>query len=1059
MSIVWTEIFAGRERELDALQSGLSAIARGRGGVFLVSGEPGIGKTRLIEELGAIAEGQGAIVAWGTAWDGGGAPAYWPWAQVLRQLASVEGEQRLHRDLGPILGGTAETLPDSAGELEIVEFRLFPALRSVLETYAARAPLVIVLDDLHAADTGSLQALRFLSQNIRTLPILLIAVHRDGELTREAATTLGHIARTATMLRVGPLSREAVEELLRVMPISGRVVDEVAELTAGNPLFIGEVVHRIRNDGVATSPSAGVRAAIRERIGRFATDTRDALAGASILGRESATDVLAEVCQISSDELEERLRPARLAGILDQGSARAVRFAHPLFHECVYDSLPSTQLKALHVRAGEVLSRAVTASNVTSIESVAHHLLRALPEGDALQAADWAERAGAIAFRSLAFDRAAAFWEGALGALARSRPDPGREIDVELLLARALARTGAGERARQMCQAAAARAHAMGDKSRFARCALAYGEEVRVAVVDPTLVDLLAEALRQLDERDGTLRARVMARLAAAQQPAADARLPIQNAQRALQVARTVDDTDTLVYVLHWAAAAFSAFAHPADRLAIGRELSSRALWRGDLLLAQEGSARRAVAAAELCSFEEVDEAIRAHDRLGVALGHPRWRWKGLLMRSMRALIEGRWDDADAAQAEAGRIIADLDDMQALASLTTHRLGAIRARGIGTIADVQACINQAPAVATAYGTRLLVVRAATLLRLGHLEAARQVLLGARLPFSDWQPSPYTLAICAEVAVGLGDRELAGVLLPALQDLDWPCLVWGGYNFIWEGPLNQWIGRLLVLLDRADEAVPLLQDALAMAEGAGAHPVAERIRGDLDALRATNPRASQPKAAIAKSKAVAGRDRAPSFALIREGDVWSVVSGDRTAHIRHSRGVELLSELARSPGREFHVLDFVVTDPAADCAHVDRGDAGVALDERAKSAYRNRLRSIETELREADEWADVGRRERLTAEREFLMEEISRATALGGRDRRMGAAAERARINVQKRLREAIRRIGDVFPELGDHLRKCIKTGTYVSYRPMAVNADADAAAKIDLARRGAPPSS
>ena len=1061
MSIVWTEIFAGRERELDLLRSGLSAIARGRGNVFLVSGEPGIGKTRLIEELGAIAERQGAIVAWGTAWDGGGAPAYWPWAQVLRQLASAEGEQRLHRDLGPILGATVDSLPDSTRELEIVQFRLFPALRSVLETYAARAPLVVVLDDLHAADTGSLQALRFLSQNIRTLPILLIAVHRDAELTREAATTFGQIARTATMLRVGPLSREAVEELLGQMPISGSVVDEVAELTAGNPLFIGEVVHRIRTDGVATSPSAGVRAAIRERIGRFATDTRDALAGASILGRETVMDVLAEVCQVSSDELEERLRPARMAGILDHGSARTIRFAHPLFHECVYDALPTAQLKALHLRAGQVLSRAVTAGHGTRIESVAHHLLRALPEGDALLAADWAERAGAIAFRSLAFDRAAAFWEGALGALARSRPDPGREIDLELLLARALARTGAGERARQMCQAAAGRARVMGDKSRFARCALAYGEEVRVAVVDPTLVELLTEALRQLDERDGALRARVMARLAAAQQPAANARVPIENAQRALQVARTVDDADTLLYVLHWAAAAFSAFAHPADRLAIGRELASRALWRGDLLLAQEGSARRAVAAAELCSLEEVDEAIRAHERLGVALGHPRWRWKGLLMRSMRSLIEGRWDDAEAAQAEAARIIADLDDMQALASLTTHRLGAIRARGSGTIADVQACINRAPAVATAYGTRMLVVRAATLVRLGHVEAARQVLLGVRLPFSDWQPSPYTLAICAEVAVGLADRELAGVLLPVLQDLDWPCLVWGGYDFIWEGPLNQWIGRLLILLERRDEGVPLLQDAVAMAEAAGALPMAERIRRDLDGLRTmTTASPSSRRPAIEKWTAALGRDPTPSFALLREGDVWSVVSGDRTAHIRHSRGMELLNELARSPGREFHVLDFVVADPAVDCAHVDRGDSGEALDERAKSAYRNRLRSIETELREADEWADVGRRERLTAEREFLMEEISRATSLGGRDRRMGAATERARINVQKRLREAIRRVGDVFPELGDHLRKCIKTGTYVSYRAVSrVETHPDAGTKADLARRGAPPSS
>ena len=1037
MSSVWTEIFAGRETELDLLRSGLGSIARGRGSVFLVSGEPGIGKTRLIEELGAIAEQQKAIVAWGTAWEGGGAPAYWPWTQVLRKLASAEcGEQRLHRDLAPIFGATADISPDSAGHLEIVQFRLFPALRSVLESYAARSPLVIVLDDLHAADTGSMQALRFLSQDIRALPILLIAVHRDSELTREAATIFAQMARTATTLRVGPLPREAVERLLCRLPVSASVVDDVAELTAGNPLFIGEVIHRIRADGVATSPTAGVKAAIRERIARFETDTRDTLAGASILGRETAMDVLAEVCQVSLEQLEERLLPVRLAGILDQGSARSVRFAHPLFHECVYDALSIAQLKALHLRAGEVLSRAVTAGNGASIESVAHHLLRALPEGDAARAADWAERAGANAFRSLAFDRAAAFWEGALRALARSRPDPGREIDLELLLARALARTGAGEHARYMCQAAAARARLMGDKSRFARCALAYGEEVRVAVVDPTLVELLAEALRHLDVREGALRARVMARLAAAQQPAADARVPIQNAQQAIQVARTVDDTDTLLYVLHWAAAAFSAFAHPADRLAIGRELASRALWRGDLLLAQEGSARRAVAAAELFSFEEVDEAIRAHERLGVALGHPRWRWKSLLLRSMRALIEGRWDDAATAQAEAGRMIADLDDTQALASLTLHKLGALRARGRGTVADVQACVNMVPCHSDC---------------LRHPDADRARCnpdsIGARrgsapgplggsasvCPTGNHRPTRSRFAPKSPLVSAIASSPASSFQ----RFRTWIGRVWcgGATTSFGKVRLNQWIGGLLVLLERGDEALPLLQDALTMAEAAGALPVAERIRRDLDELRTTRtPTAPHRRSATEKPPSSARREQTPSFALTREGDVWAVVNGDRTAHIRHSRGIELLNELARSPGREFHVLDFGAPDPASEGALVDGGDSGHALDDRAKCAYRSRLRSIEAELREADEWADMGRRERLTAEREFLVEEISRATALGGRDRRMGAATERARINVQKRLREAIRRIGDVFPELGDHLRKSVKTGTYVSYR-------------------------
>ena len=130
----------GRERELAEL---LSALRAGRGGLFLIGGEPGIGKTRLADELADRARGLGATVAWGSAWDDGGAPAYWPWIQVLRALRAVAPapDERLRRDLGPLWD------PDVAagdGDPELLRFRRFDALRAVLAAAAARAPLVVV---------------------------------------------------------------------------------------------------------------------------------------------------------------------------------------------------------------------------------------------------------------------------------------------------------------------------------------------------------------------------------------------------------------------------------------------------------------------------------------------------------------------------------------------------------------------------------------------------------------------------------------------------------------------------------------------------------------------------------------------------------------------------------------------------------------------------------------------------------------------------------------------------------------------------------------------------
>jgi hypothetical protein len=168
----------------------------------------------------------------------------------------------------------------------------------------------------------------------------------------------------------------------------------------------------------------------------------------------------------------------------------------------------------------------------------------------------------------------------------------------------------------------------------------------------------------------------------------------------------------------------------------------------------------------------------------------------------------------------------------------------------------------------------------------------------------------------------------------------------------------------------------------------------------------------------------------SFTLAREGEVWSITCAEGSVRLKHSRALEMLDEVVRQPGRELHVLEL-------GGEQVDTGDAGEVFDETAKQAYRRRVAELEEELEEASAWVDLGRRDRLVAELDLIKEELARGLGLGGRHRRTGAAVERARVNVQKRLRGVIKKIAASFPGLASHLETHVKTGTYVSYRPPA----------------------
>src|SRR6185436_14670347 len=305
-----------------------------------------------------------------------------------------------------------------------------------------------------------------------------------------------------------------------------------------------------------------------------------------------------------------------------------------------------------------------------------------------------------------------------------------------------------------------------------------------------------------------------------------------------------------------------------------------------------------------------------------------------------------------------------------------------------------------------------------------------------------------------------DHQLAAELYPRLLQQRDVLFSWGVFGMFCEGPYERQLALLAALLGRTEEAVHHFEAAAARTRRLGLDPHLSRVLYEhahalveagqhrdqvsplvteahelaaelgltgllrqIDALAGATVSAARPRAA-------AGEAASP-FTLRREGDYWTVSSGEGSLHLKDSRGLQRLHRLVSHPDQEFHA-----TDLAADGeGPKDAGNAGEHLDREARDSYRARLIDLEDERREAEQFGDPVRARRAQEEIDFLAAELGRAVGLGGRERKAGSASERARVTVQKRIREAIRKIGEGAPALGRHLTTTVQTGTFCVYRP------------------------
>jgi DNA-binding SARP family transcriptional activator len=850
--------FVGREGELAELISGLEDAIAGHGRLFLLVGEPGIGKSRLADELIVRAWSRGARVLVGRCWEAGGAPAYWPWVQSMRTYLHEIEIETLRRQLGAGAVDLAQLLPElrdlfsdlgepSSFDAESARFRLFEAVAGFLTRAAEARPLVLVLDDLHAADEPSLLLLQFLTRELGSSRILVLGACRDVDPTPTdpLTATLTELSRepvTKSMALTG-LSEQDVARFIELTSGEAPTDEFVATIhddTEGNPLFVGEIIRmlaaegRLANaDGPPLAIPQSVRDVIARRLRHLTEECNRILVLASVLGREFALDALATLASITEDELLETLDEAMTARVVSDlpGNPGRLRFAHLLIRDTLYEGLTTARRVRLHRLAVEALEALYRDEPGHHLAELANHSIAGSEFDKGLR---YARRAANRTLALLAYEEAARLYETALDALDLSAPaDESTRCELLLSLGEAEIRAGNSPAAKKAFLDAAEIARRLGLSRGLAQAAAGYGGRLLYgrAGDDDKLVPLLEDGLAALGDEDIELRTRLLARLAGAlrDEHSRDRRDALS--QEAVELARRTGNDIALAYALDGRAVAIIGPDTLAARLAIGTELQELGRRIGNMEQVVHGHIHRFVAQLDIGDIHAADQELEGASRVAEKLRQPAQLWQVCASRAMLAIAAGRLTEAD-----------DLLVPQAVA------FGELAHPGLAlpvyhiqryTLCDFQGRLEEVePAIQTLVATYparpvFRCVLAHLQARLGQQPDAKRTFDElakddfAALPFDmEWL---YGMSLLAETCALLRETKSAPVLTRLL-------LPWAAFNAVnmpegHRGSVARYLGLLALTASRWDDAARYFEDALEMNERTGARAWLARTQDD------------------------------------------------------------------------------------------------------------------------------------------------------------------------------------------------------------------------------------
>jgi hypothetical protein len=1009
----------------------------------LIIGEAGIGKTCLADAWTQRAAATGALVTWGRAWESGGAPAYWPWTQALRALPAGDaplsiGDHGEGRGLDPpavVLG-------------EHDRFRLFDSVASTLRAAASPAPLVLVLDDLHFADLPSLHLLHFVARDLAGTRLFIIATYRpEAAGDPQRARLFARIEREGEKLHPARLSSEGVAALIELRTgerPSAQLVEAVTRSTEGTPLFVEELVRA--NPTLAADAlhvPDGIRLILYEHVDRLTPPSRELLRAAAVIGRDFDARWLTAVVDGDEGSVRGRLEEALRVGILRRIAGDNFGFAHGLLRELLYEELQADERRRLHARvAGALESR----SDGERASELAHHHLSS---GNLQRARVCSLEAGRHALSVHAYEDALAHFDRAAQML-DVEVDAREVAALHLSLAEAAYRSGDVARGRAASRRALEEALRRRASDQRALAVLQLGWLMTPGRVDPELVRLLEEALAALGEQPSALRAQVMARLAAARQPSLeDMEGPVKLAMEAVALARVIGDRRALANTLLTARSAFFGMGWLRERIALDEETAALGDALGDPFVAASARERLAAGLLEAGEMSGAIAVIDAREALVSRLRRPQLEFRSLVLRAGVATMRGEFDTAEALTRRIRDLSATLEDPAAQAIHCFMEIGLARAR----------YRNEELAAIRRWGIPVFArIGMGQQLQMGLEKLALLRLDPTQLAAKDF-PKPSAAiegsVTVGELAAGVGVRDLCARIYARILPLAQSNNRGTPQIFHCEGSVSRVLGLLAGVLGNDADARRHFEDAIAMNERQGLRPWVAVAQADYaDHLTRVGGREELRRAAELRTRARATADElgmtglsqrlgaAPAAKathhpeLTREGDYWTVSWRGSQIRLRDSKGLQLLDHLLRHADCELHVMDLTVLVEGGDDVVVDGGDAGPMLDESAKRAYRLRVEELRATIEEARQWNDAGRAAKAERELEVITGELARAVGLGGRDRHAAAGVERARVNVQRRLTHAIKKIGEHHPELARHLSLAISTGTHCAYRSL-----------------------
>lgn len=857
-------VFVGRGRELEELNAGVDGALAGLGRLFLLRGEPGAGKTMLAHRLADDAEKKGLLVLWSSCHETDGMPAYRPWIQVVRQLLRESagrelpsGQDRWAAEIAQLVPEIRDRVSNPVPAVPVEEpdqarFRLFDSLATFLTSAAERQPLVVVIDDLHAADQSSAVLLKFIAHEIANAHLFILATYRDDEVT-PGHPLFGVLSEldgdpvchclTLDGLDHGDVARYV--EFINAPPAPEQLIAAIMRQTGGNPFFVSELMRLMASghdlDGATPDEwhfgiSRSVRQLIAHRLQRLSAQAQRILRIGAVIGPEFSFAVLQCIAGTEPNKLRGTVDEAVNAWIIEPMINGRYRFRHVLFREVLYDSASLSQRTALHQHVAEALRSLQGEDSDAHLAVIAHHFFQAAHGGsDPHPALDYALQAAEQATTSLAHEEAARLYALALHAFDLHGHDPAGVPDArarcELLLrlGEAQGRAGAFNKATEVFQQAASLAKRVESAELLARAALGYvGPGDVVGAFDPSHVTLLEDALRALTDTDSPLRVRLLARLAMAL-TWSGARIRRDSAsQQAIEMAQRLGDTGSNAHALKARHLAAWGPDNLEERLALASEVVRLAKVGGDQELELVGRFWRVADLLESGERQHADAEIEAHAALAKAIRQPQYQWRAATFRALRALMDGRFEHAERLVHDALAAGQRIHEQNAVGAFSCQ-LFSLR-RDQGRLQEMEpALIGLVDRFPTVPGWRCALASLyAELRQIPQAECQFERLVAnelADLPRDvAWLPA---MALLAEVCAILGDARRAALLYDLMRPFAERHVI-VGYGAGYFGSVAHYVGVLAAAMGHWTEATQSFEAARASEARMGTRPWPVRI---------------------------------------------------------------------------------------------------------------------------------------------------------------------------------------------------------------------------------------